>query len=133
MTTPISQVGDFGPMVMPVPETVDETIARLAAMKPMDYDQIRKEEAKALGIQVKTLDDQVKSVRNQGAANDRLPFAEREPCADAVDPTALLNAIAAAIHEYMIVTREQADAAALWCAHTHLTDVADILLTPTEN
>jgi hypothetical protein len=31
-----------------------DTIARLAALKPVEFDQVRKEEAKAMGIQVKT-------------------------------------------------------------------------------
>ena len=56
------------------PESKSETISRLAALNPVDYDRVRKEEAKAMGIQVKTLDDMVKSERSQDSANSRLPF-----------------------------------------------------------
>src|ERR1039457_1193148 len=49
----------------------DEAIARLAALKPMEYDRIRKEEAKALGVQVGTLDGLVKAARNEDLEVDR--------------------------------------------------------------
>ena len=47
------------------PETNDEVIARLAALDPFDYGRVRKEEAKALGIVVKTLDQRVEQVRDR--------------------------------------------------------------------
>jgi putative DNA primase/helicase len=103
-----------------------EVVGRLAALKPMDYDRLRKEEAKALGIQVKTLDDLVKAARDQENGPGRMPFVEHEPAEDPVDPARLLTEIAAVIRTFVVLEPEQADAAALWVAHTYLTDVIDV-------
>jgi hypothetical protein len=103
-----------------------EVIARLSAMQPIDYDRVRKEEAKALGIQVKTLDELVKAARTGDRAGGRMPFAEHEPADDPVDPARLFDDIVAVIKRHIILNPEQADAAALWVAHTHLTEVADV-------
>ena len=111
----------------PVVDLANEvaTVARLAAMKPMEYDRVRKEEAKALNIQVKTLDDLVKAARHEDSAASRFPFTDHEPADDPVNPAFLLTEIAAIIRTYIVLESEQADAAALWVAHTYLTDVAD--------
>ena len=106
-------------------ETVDNAVARLATMKPMNYDMVRREEAKKLGVQIKTLDDMVKSARSSGAAN-RLPFTEHEPWEGPVDLAKLLDDIATLIQTYIILEPEQAYAAALWVVHTYLIDVADV-------
>jgi putative DNA primase/helicase len=107
------------------PETEAETVKRLASLKPTDYDRIRKEEAKALGIQIKTLDEMVKAARNGGSA-ERTPFTDHEPAEDAVDPAWLLTEIATVIRVFIVLEPEQADAAALWVVHTYLTDVAEV-------
>ena len=103
-----------------------ETIARLAGMKPPEYDRVRKEEAKSMGVQVKTLDDLVKVEQAKDRLASRLPFADHEPADDPVDPAALLSEIATVIRAYIVLEPEQTDAAALWLAHTHLTDVAEV-------
>jgi len=102
-----------------------ETIARLAAMKPIDYDRVRKEEAKILGIQVKTLDELVKTARSDGTESDRLPFTDIEPDDKAVVPAELFDEVARIIRRFIVLEPEQADAAALWVVHTHMTEVAD--------
>jgi len=107
-------------------ETEEETIIRLADLSPMRYDQIRREEAKRLNVQVKTLDDMVKDARIKGQADSTLPFTEHLPCDKPVVLAELLQAITEVIKCYVVVDHEQADAAALWVAHTHLTGVADV-------
>lgn len=108
------------------PQKDAELIASLASMKPMDYDRVRLENAKALGIQVKTLDDHVKAARNEDIGEGgRLPFPETEPFPDPIDPALLLTEIAALIMRYVVLGEEQANTAALWVAHTYLTDVFD--------
>ena len=68
----------------------NEVIAGLALLNPMDYDRARKEQAKLLGVQVKTLDAQVKSARNETDGNENnLPFPDVEPHEDPVDPCLL--------------------------------------------
>lgn len=108
------------------PQNDDELITSLASMKPMEYDRVRLEHAKALGIQVKTLDDTVKAARKEddGEAG-RLPFPEVESFPDPIDPALLFSEIAAAIRRFIVLDSEQADAAALWVAHTYLTAVFD--------
>lgn len=103
-----------------------ERVARLAALKPMEYDRIRKEEAKALGVQVKTLDDLVKVARIGNDEAKKSPFTEIELHPDPVDPTALFDEVSDIIRRFIVLDSEQADAAALWVVHTHLTDVAEV-------
>ncbi len=105
--------------------TDNEVITRLAALKPMDYDRYRKEEAKALGIQVKTLDGQVQAARKDGET-DRLPFTEGEPHPYPVDPAQLFDEVTDIILRFIVLDLEQAHAAVLWVALTYLTDEVDI-------
>lgn len=101
-------------------------IASLAALKPLDYDRLRREEAKALGIQVKTLDDLVKAARNEHSDTPRLPFTEIEAHPDPVVPAEVFDEVSAIISRYVVLEKVQADAATLWVASTYLTDVAEI-------
>jgi putative DNA primase/helicase len=128
-TTPNQAPTEVDPVTGGSPQALRQqeadTIARLAALKPVEFDQVRKEEAKAMGIQVKTLDDLVKAARAEEGAAVRLPFADHEPAEEPVDPASLLTEVAAVIREFIVLEPEQADAAALWLSHTHLTEVAE--------
>ena len=114
--------------VTPVPpkETDADAFARLAALKPIDYERVAKEEAKALGIKQTTLDSMVKAVRDADAATKRTPFLEHEPADDPVNPALLFNEIVQIIRTYIVLDSEEADASAIWTVHTYLTDVLDI-------
>ncbi|MDP1930034.1 MAG: DUF3631 domain-containing protein [Gammaproteobacteria bacterium] len=115
------------PKIAPeTPASESEVFARLAKLRPIDYDRVRKEEAKALGIQVSTLDDAVKGVRNDGNTAPLLPFAEVEPSEDPVEPAELLNELVATIRRYLIIDEEYADAFALWVALTWFIDVVEV-------
>ncbi len=102
-----------------------EIIARLASLRPMDYDRLRKEEAKAMGVQLKTLDEMVKAARDEHDGRDRLPFTDVEPHDEPIDPALLFDDVADIILRFIVLDQEQADAATLWVAHTYLTEVAD--------
>lgn len=104
----------------------DELIAMLAAMKPMEYDRVRQEHAKSLGVQVKTLDAEVKQARNEDSASPCLLFPEVEPHPEPVDPAQLLNEVSVTIRRFIVLEPEQADAAALWVAFTWFIDVVEI-------
>ena len=105
----------------------NEVIAGLALLNPMDYDRARKEQAKLLGVQVKTLDAQVKSARNETDGNENnLPFPDVEPHEDPVDPAQLLDEIVAIIHQFIVIDTEQAYAVALWIAFTWFIDDVDV-------
>jgi hypothetical protein len=45
--------------------SLDEAIARLGALTPLEYDQIRETEAERLRVRVTTLDDEVKKIRKK--------------------------------------------------------------------
>ena len=91
----------------------DEVISMLAVLKPMDYDRVRQEYAKTLGIQVKTLDATVKNARSEDADSPCLLFQEVKPHDLPVDPAQLLNDISMIIRRFIVLDDEQADAAAL--------------------
>lgn len=99
---------------------------RLAKLNPVDYDRVRKEEAKALGIQVSTLDDAVKTIRNDDNAPPLLPFAEVEPSDDPIEPSFVLNELVAAIKRYLVMDNEYSDALALWVTHTWFIDAVSV-------
>lgn len=106
-------------------ETDNEVIARLAALPTMQYDRLRKDEAKKLGVQVTTLDSKVKAARTNDEEASA-PFTEPEPWPDPIDPAALLTEIADTIRRFIILEPHQADAAALWIAFTHFIDVVEV-------
>lgn len=110
-------------VAIPAQESEAQVVARLAALRPMDYDRLRKEEAKSLGIQVKTLDDLVKAARGAEKSPGTMPFPETEP---ADGPAQVLDEVVAVIRRYVVLDLEQAHAAALWIAHTHLVEVAEV-------
>lgn len=99
-----------------------QVVAELAVMNPMDYDRVRIEKAKEMGVQVRTLDDQVKQARIKKAASDNLPFDTIDPWSESVDCAQLLDGISQLIRRHIVLDLEQADAAALWVIHTYLID-----------
>jgi hypothetical protein len=108
------------------PESESEIVARLAAMKQQDYDRIRKSEAKALGVQVTTLDGMVKAARDEDSASERLPFVEVEPHADPIDPALVLDEVVDIILRYVVMDKTQAEAAALWITMTWFIDDVEV-------
>jgi putative DNA primase/helicase len=109
------------------PETDDETIARLAALAPFEYDRIRLEEAKRLGVQPKTLDAEVKAARSGDSdTGNASPFVDIEPYPQAVDPGELFNDISKGARRFLIISEHQADAMTLWVAHTYMFDLFEV-------
>lgn len=58
--------------------------------------------------------------------SDRQPFEEPEPWHEPVDMGLLLDEIVAVILRYVVLDRPQAEAAALWVAHTYLIQQASV-------
>lgn len=96
----------------------DELIASLAAMKPLEYERVRIEQAKRMGCRPAVLDTLVKTARNEEPEPTNLLFSEVEPHPDPIDPAILLSEISFTIRRFIVLTMEQADAAALWIAFT---------------
>jgi putative DNA primase/helicase len=104
---------------------LDAVIQRLSQLSPLQYDQVRKQEAKALGVRPITLDAAVKDAR-KGTIADDLPFVEVEPWPDEVDPAQLLTDIASTVRRFIVCDSETAHAVALWAAMTWFIDVVQV-------
>ena len=70
-------------------ETISATVAELASLSPLDYDLKRKDVAKDLGVQVKTLDAEVKTER--GDVLKVAPLAIINPAARSCGKSQLLD------------------------------------------
>lgn len=103
----------------PEKESMEAVVKRLAGLSPLEYDQIRKEEAKALGVRPGTLDAAVKEARKD-SKEPFLPFDDVDPWPKPVDPSKLLTDISRTIRRFIVCSEEVAHAAALWVAMTHL-------------
>ncbi|WP_298439196.1 DUF3631 domain-containing protein [Geobacter sp.] len=104
---------------------LEAVIERLSKLSPLQYDQVRRQEAKALGVRPATLDAAVKDAR-KGTVADDLPFVEVEPWPDEVDAAQLLTDIAATVRRFIVCEKETAHAVALWAAMTWFIDVVPV-------
>jgi putative DNA primase/helicase len=107
------------------PENVDETLHRLAALSPLEYDQIRDVEAERLGVRVGTLDDEVKKVRKQTRSEefDAPNFlTDPEPWPDPVNIGDLLDRLTEVARAHLVLPKGAAEVIALWVLHAHAHD-----------
>lgn len=109
-------------------ETLQETIARLAKLHPIEYDKVRQAEAEKLGLtRVSELDKSVKQARKQSTENNA-PFANIEAYPEPVNPALLLDEVSQTITRFIVMDKYQADIAALWIAACWFVD--DIQTAP---
>lgn len=110
-----AQNNHAGDVVKPAPlqSNDDEVIKYLASLKPLEYDRVRKDQAKALGVQIKTLDSMVKAER-EASEQDNSPFADIEPWHEAIAPAQLLDEITQTIQRFIVLDKHQAQTATLW-------------------
>ncbi len=99
-------------------------VNRLAKLPLLRYAKERKEEAKALGVNVAALDAAVKATRKE--ESNTADFIEVEPWAEPVDGAALLTTITATIRRFIICEPQTAQAVALWVAMTWFIDVVEV-------
>ena len=107
-------------------DSFEDAVIRLAGLSLDQYDRLRKSDAIKLGVQVRTLDNAVKAVRNKERENNDHPFDEVEPWPNAIDPAALLSEIESTIRRFIICEPETSHAAALWAAMTWFMDVVQV-------
>lgn len=109
-------------------ESDEAAIKRLAALPFLEYERIRKDEAKRLGLRPAILDSAVKGERatDSDDAGKGPLFPEVEPWPEAVDGAALLDELRAAIQRFIVCNNETAVAAALWIAFTWFADVVQV-------
>ena len=111
-------------------ETDEEAIARLAALLELEYERLRKGEARRLGMRTALLDKLVRNERS-GSGGDHLQgrpieWNEPEPWPEPVNGKALLADIAGLIRRYVDMPDEKADSVALWIVHTFLHSRLDV-------
>jgi putative DNA primase/helicase len=111
------------------PEAVEETVARLAAMRPLEYEQIRDAEAARLKVRVGILDQEVKKVRGKTGAgvSDAVDFLiDPEPWPEPVNLAKLLDEITLMARLHLVLPNGAAELLALWVLHAHAHDCFDI-------
>ena len=102
----------------------DETLSRLAAMSPLEYERKREAEAERLGCRASVLDSLVKAKRPSKPGNDTLQgqavtLSNIEPWPEAVNGAEVLDWIVERFNRYVVLPLGAADVLALFCAHTH--------------
>lgn len=100
-----------------------EVIEWLATLNSLDYDRVRKEYAKQLKVQLKTLDGLVKQAREE--VQDNSYFAAIKPWPEPINPAQLLDEIVSTIQRFIVLDKAQAQTAALWIAASWFLDVID--------
>ena len=105
---------------------IDELIEQLASLSPIQYDQIRKEEARKLGIQLSTLDSYVKNARKIECVEETSLFIEIEPWHEPINPEELLSELTDTIQRFIVCAPETALAASLWASMTWFIDEIDV-------
>jgi Protein of unknown function (DUF3631)/BT4734-like, N-terminal domain len=103
-------------------ETDEETLQRLAALPPLEYDRVRVSEAQRLGCRPATLDKYVESRRltlNTGMQGRALQLADVELWPEHVNGADVLNEISTNITDYVVLEKSSADVCAVWAGHAH--------------
>ncbi len=108
-------------------EEDDESFSRLAHLSKVEYDRARKREADSMGIRVATLDEEVDKRRpslgnEDGKQGRKVELHEFEPWPTPVDGAELLDELASAIADYVVLPENGADTAALWIFHVFAFD-----------
>ena len=113
------------PIPTPTDETEAQIIARLAKLKPLDYDRVRIANAELLKVRPAALDAQVKLARKLDG-DDGISFSDCEPWHEAIRPDVLLSELALTVKRFIVCSNETADTAVLWAAMTWFIDVVQI-------
>ena len=116
----------------------DAKIVELAGLTDLAYGRERSKAAKAMDLPVAWLDKIVRSKKAEiiaqatgsaepesGGQGRRIEIADFEPWPDRVKGGALIEELARAIREYLILSPRQADAVALWIVFTHTFNAFD--------
>ncbi|MDI1360861.1 DUF3631 domain-containing protein [Methylotenera sp.] len=106
------------------PQSDDEVIAWLATLSTIEYDRARKDQAKVLKIQIKTLDNIVKAER-ESLNRDDSPFSDIESWNEPINPAQLLDDITSTIQRFIVLDKHQAQVASLWICACWFIDVID--------
>lgn len=104
----------------PPKKSVDDTIVRMAALPPVEYDRARYAEAKRLGIRVATLDAEVIKRRPKSAMESPPKSDAEKPWDSPVDGAALLDEISGSYRRFIVLPPYAADAIAVYTLNTYV-------------
>jgi putative DNA primase/helicase len=102
----------------------------LARLPTAEYENVRKDEARRLGMRASALDREVARVRDSGpnaGQGQAVRFDEPQSCADPIDAATLLETLRRLIHRHVVVDHHAAVAITLWITITYLAEVLLIL------
>jgi putative DNA primase/helicase len=103
----------------------DETLQRLVALPPLEYERTREYEAEKLNCRVSVLDKLVDekrppTVSPSGELQGRkIDLPDVEPWLEAVNGAQVLEQVAETFSQYIALPKGAAHALALWCGHAH--------------
>lgn len=100
-----------------------DAVDRLAKLSALEYDQVRKDEAKALGVRPGTLDAAIKAAQKEKDQKSDTPFHEVEPHPEPVDGDKLLADLLATVKRFIVCEHHTAVATSLWIAMSWFVDV----------
>lgn len=106
-------------------ESLNAAIQKLAKLSVLQYDKIRKVEAKELGIRTTTLDALVNNARKGNNAAESA-FADVDPWPEPVEPATLLTEIVLTIRRFIVCDLEICHAVTLWIAMTWFIDYVQV-------
>ena len=108
------------------PDEIDLEISRLAKLRTVDYEQVRREAAVKLGIRASILDKLVAAARppDESAPGKGRPLElpAPEPWPESVNGAALVPELTGAILKYVVLTENDALAVAMWILHAYCFD-----------
>ena len=102
-----------------------KVVQRLAELSPLEYDQIRKDEAKKLGVRQATLDSEVEKIRPKSEEAECAPneLADGvEPCGYNVDGQHLAEKIIDALNRHLVLPKGADTAITLWIMASYQID-----------
>ena len=101
-------------------ETLQQSVARLAALEPLEYERVRKSEAERLGIgRIGELDKVVKAARKNNEKSSDEMFPLEEPWHEAVDGLELVRSLVEMFERFCVLPKGSAITAALWTILTY--------------
>lgn len=108
--------------------SLEITIAELAKVSAIEYDQCREDVAKRHGIRVSTLDSEVAKLREPEKSEDKPDggFKVEEPWPDAVETGELFEMIISTVERFCVLPRHSAPLVAGWIMHAWAHDAFDI-------
>ena len=105
----------------------DPEVARLAAMSSLEYERIRKSEAKRLGVRVNVLDAEVDKLRPRALEEESEPLAPPAPAPwpEPVEARAVLDELRAFVRRFVLVDAGSLIAIVLWIVFTYVFEIAE--------